>query len=147
MGEREVKAFAMAPLPVVVPLIFSIGVKAIVGDSGDAGVAGVLLAILAFVLISYGATLLIGIPIHLVLRRFRKRDLIHYVSAAVLPFVILAGAIAVWLQLDPVPTRPVNPFSVHANGGIAIRWTLVIAAVAALSATTFWYVGVRPQQS
>jgi hypothetical protein len=66
MGEREIRAFALAPLPLVVPLLLAIGVKAVVEDTGDAGYAGVFFAMLAFALLSYIATLLIGVPIHLV---------------------------------------------------------------------------------
>ncbi|QNQ08340.1 hypothetical protein [Sphingomonas alpina] len=143
MGEREIKAFALAPLPLVAPLLLAIAVNAVAGDTGDGGYAGVFFAMLAFALLSYVATLLIGIPIHLVLQHFRKTGLIHYLSLAVLPFLLLAGAIAVWLQLAPAPVPPVNPFGLYMNGGVAIKWTLVFAAIASLSATTFWYAGVR----
>lgn len=144
MGEQEIRAFALAPLPWLVPLLLAAGVKAVVGDTGDAGYAGVFFAMLAFALLSYVPILLIGVPIHLVLQRFQKTRLIYYVSLAVLPFVLLAGTIAVWAQLAPVP--PVNPFSVLANAGDAIKWTLAFAAVAALSATTFWYARVRQRK-
>ncbi len=150
MGRREIKALAIAPLPVVVPLLLAIGVNAMIGDTGDAGAAeaaGIFLAMLAFALFSYGATLLIGLPIHLVLRRFQKIGLINYLSLTVLPFVLFAGAIAVWLQLSPAPVPPVNPFGLHMQGGAVIKWTLAFAAIASLSATTFWYAGVRQPQS
>ncbi|MES2058457.1 MAG: hypothetical protein V4564_21145 [Pseudomonadota bacterium] len=147
MGGREIKAFALAPLPVLVPLLVAIGINAVVGGTGDAGGADILLAMLAFVLFGYGTTFLIGIPIHLVLRRFRKTGLIYYLSLTVLPFVLLAGAIAVWLQLAPAPAPPVNPFSLYAQGGGAIKWTLAFGAIASLSATTFWYAGVRQPKS
>lgn len=143
MGERVIKAFALAPLPVVVPLLFAIGVNSVVGGTGDAGGAGIFLAMLIFVLFSYGATFLIGIPIHLVLRRFQQTGLIYYLTLTVLPFVLLAGAIAIWLQLAPAPVLPVNPFGLYMQGGVVIKWTLAFAAIASLSATTFWYVGVR----
>lgn len=147
MGEREIKAFALAPLPVVVPLLFATGVNVVVGDMGDATGADILLAMLALVLFSYGATFFIGIPIHLVLRRFQKTALIYYLSLTVLPFVLLAGAIAVWLRLAAAPVPPVNPFGLYMQGGGVIKWTLAFAAVASLSATTFWYAGVRQPKS
>ena len=147
MGDREIKAFGLAPLPLVVPLLLPIGLRAVVGDTGDAGYAGVLFAMLAFALFSYFATLLIGVPIHLVLRRLEIRGLLYYVGLAVLPFVLFAGTIAVWVQLAPPPVPPVNPFSVLANVGEVIKWTLAFAAIASLSATTFWYVGVRHPKS
>ena len=147
MGGREIKAFAIAPLPVVVPLLLAIGVNAVVGDTGTAGAAGIFLAMLAFVLFSYGATFMIGLPIHLVLRRFQKIGLINYLSLTALPFILLAGAIAVWLQLAPAPVPPVNPFGLYMQGGVVIKWTLAFGAIASLSATTFWYAGVRQPQS
>ena len=61
MGEREIKAFALAPLPVLVPLLFATGVNAVVGDMGDATGADIFLAMLALVLFGYGAAFLIGI--------------------------------------------------------------------------------------
>jgi hypothetical protein len=147
MGEREIKAFALAPLPVVVPLLFAIGVNVVLGDTGDAAGAGIFLFMLAVVLFSYCATFFIGIPIHLVLRRFQKTALIYYLSLTVLPFVLLAGAIAVWLRLAPAPVPPVNPFGLYMQGGVVIKWTLAFAAIASLSATTFWYAGVRQPKS
>ena len=147
MGDREIRAFALAPLPFLVPQLLAMGLRAVVGDTGDAGYAGVLFAMLAFALLSYFATLLIGVPIHLVLRRFEKRGLLYYTVLAVLPFVLVAGTIAVWVQLAPATVPPVNPFSVLANVGEAIKWTLAFAAIASLSATTFWYVGVRQPKS
>ena len=143
MGERERKAFALAPLPVVLPLLLAIGVNAVIGDAGDGGGAAIFLAMWMVVLLGYGTALVIGIPIHLLLRRFRKTGLIYYLSLTVLPFVLLAGAIAVWLQLAPAPVLPVNPFGLYMQGGVVIKWTLAFAAIASLSATTFWYVGVR----
>ena len=147
MGEQEIRAFALAPLPWLVPLLLAAGVKAVVGDTGDAGYAGVFFAMLALALLSYVPILLIGVPIHLVLQRFQKTRLIYYVSLAVLPFVLLAGTIAVWAQLAPAQVPPGNPFSVLANAGDAIKWTLAFAAIAALSATTFWYARVRQRKS
>jgi hypothetical protein len=143
MDEREIRAFSVAPLPWVVPLLLAVGVKAVVGDTGDAGYAGVFVAMVVFVLLSYFATLVIGAPIHLVLKLFEKTGLIYYVSLAVLPFVLLAGAIAAWTQLAPTSGTDVNPHGLYMNGGVAVKWTLVFAAIASLSATTFWYAGVR----
>ncbi|MFC3580340.1 hypothetical protein [Sphingomonas hylomeconis] len=143
MNEREIKAFALAPLPVAVPLLFATGANAVLGDVGDADIADILIAMLVFVVLSYGVTLVIGIPIHVGLRRFKKTGLIHYLSATVLPFVLLAGAIAVWLRLASAPAPPVNPFGLFMQGAVAIKWTLAFGAIAALSATTFWYAGVR----
>lgn len=147
MGTREIRAFALAPLPVLVPLLLAIGVNAVVGDTGDAGATGVFLAMLAFALFGYGATVLIGLPVHLVLQRFRKVGLINYLSLTILPFALFAGAIAVWLQLASAPVPPVNPFSPYMQGSVVIKWTLAFAAMASLSATTFWYAGVRQPQS
>lgn len=147
VGGREVKAFAITPLPVLVPLLLSIGVNALAGDTGDAGGTGVLVAMLAFALFGYGATVLIGVPVYLVLQRFHKAGLINYLALTILPFVLFAGAIAVWLHLVSAPVPPVNPFGLYMQGNVVIRWTLLSAILASLSATTFWYAGVRQPQS
>jgi hypothetical protein len=143
VGRQEIKAFALAPLPVLVPLLLAIGVNAVVGDTGDAGATGVFLAMLAFTLFGYGTTVLIGLPIHLVLQRSHKVGLINYLSLTILPFALFAGAIAVWLQLASAPVPPVNPFGLYMQGSVVIEWMLVSAAIASLSAATFWYVGVK----
>ena len=147
MGEREIRAFSLAPLPVIVPLLLAIGINVVVGGTGDAPGPGIILFMLVLVLLSYGVTFFIGIPIHLALRRFQRAALIDYLSLTVLPFVLLAGAIAVWLRLAPAPAPPVNPFGLYMQGGVVIKWTLAFAAIAALTATTFWYAGVRQPRS
>ncbi len=147
MDDREIRAFTLAPLPWLIPLLAAIGVNAVVGDTGDAGYTGAFVAMLVFALLSYVATFLIGGPIHLVLRRFQRTGLIYYLGLAVLPFVLLAGAIAAWTQLGPAPGPKINPHSLYMNGSFAIKWLLVFAATASLSAITFWYTGVRRPKS
>ena len=147
MGGQEIKAFALAPLPVLVPLLLVTGIKAVLGDTGDAGATGVFLAMLAFTLLGYGATVLIGLPIHLVLQRFHKVGLIDYLSLTIMPFALFAGVIAVWLKFASAPVPPVNPFGLYMQGNVVIKWTSAFAAIASLSATTFWYVGVRRPRS
>ncbi|AJP71045.1 hypothetical protein [Sphingomonas hengshuiensis] len=143
MGEREIKAFALAPLPILVPLLLGTGFKAVIGDRGDANAADILLIMSVLILFGYGAALSVGLPIHLALRRFHKSALVYYLIGAALPFVVLAGAIAVWLPLAPAPAPSVNPHGLYMQGGVVIKFLLAFAAVASLSATTFWYAGVR----
>ena len=147
MGEREIKAFALAPLPVVAPLLLAIGVNAVIGDTGDAGAAAIFLAMWMVVLFGYGTTLVIGIPVHLLLRRFRKTRLIYYVALAALPFLLLAAAIAFHLRFGPAPLPPVNPFGLYQQGALVIKWMLAFAAIASLCASMFWYAGVRRPRS
>jgi len=144
---RELKAILLAPLPVVVPLLLLIGINALAGGTGDAGGSGIALATVTLVVLSYGATFFIGIPIHLILRHFEKTALIYYLGLTVLPFVLLAGTIAVLCWLAPAPVPPTNPFGLQTQEGLVIKATLAIAAIAALSASVFWYFGVRQPKS
>ena len=144
---RELNAILLAPLPVVVPLLLSIGINALAGHTGDGAGSSIVLAALVLVVLSYGATFFIGIPIHLILRRFQKTALIYYLGLAVLPFALFAGTIAVWLRLAPAPVPPVNPFGLYMQEGLVIKATLAIAAIATLSASVFWYFGVRQPKS
>jgi len=144
---RELKAFLLAPLPVAGILLLSIAIIALARDTGDAAGADIVLAAPVLALLSYGVTFFIGIPIHLILRRFRKTALIYYVGLTILPFVLLVDTIAVWLRLAPTPVPPVNPFGLYMQEGLVIKATLAIAAIAALSASVFWYFGVRQPKS
>lgn len=144
---RELKAIGLAPLPVVVPLLLSIGFNALARDTGDTAGSDLVLAVLILVLLSYGAIFFIGIPIHLILRHFQKTALIYYLGLTVLPFALFVGTIAVWLRLAPTPVPPVNPFGLYMQEALVIKATLAIAAIAALSASVFWYFGVRQPKS
>jgi len=130
-----------------VPLLLSIGINTLAGDTGDAGGAGIVLATFTLVVLSYGATFFIGIPIHLILRHFEKTALIYYLGLTVLPFLLLASTIAVWCWLAPAPVPPINPFGLRRQEGLVIKATLAFAAIAALSASVFWYFGVRQPKS
>jgi hypothetical protein len=132
---------------VVAPVLISIGVNALIGDAGDGGGAAIFLAMWIVVLLSYGVALVIGIPVHLLLRRFRKTGLIYYLALAAFPFLLLATAIAVWVRFGPAPAPPINPFSLYRQGGLVIKWMLAFAAMASLCASMFWYAGVRQPKS
>lgn len=147
MAERETKAFALAPLPVIVPVLIAVVLNAIRGGTGDATAADIVAAMLFLLFLSYGAIAFIGVPIHLVLRHFKKTALTHYLGLTALPFVLLAGAIAIWRWLGPAPTPPVNPFGLYEQSDTAIKEVLAFAAAASLSAAIFWHFGVRQPKS
>jgi hypothetical protein len=89
LSKRELSGFALAPLPVVAPLLLMFGViiSSAPPDSGAAFEAGAQL-----VLGSYVATLLLGLPIHLILRWKGRHSL-----AAYLGFTVLGGRTHRWL--------------------------------------------------
>lgn len=147
VGGREIRAFTLAPLPVLVALLLAIGINATLGGAGDASGADTFLFMLALLMLSYGTAFAIGIPVHLLLRRFRKTSLIYYMVLAAFPFVLIAAAIAVRLRLGPAPLPPINPFGLYMQGGLVIKWMLAFAASASLSASIFWYAGVRSPKS
>src|SRR4051812_29225987 len=126
MSEREGRAFALAPLPWLVPLLLAVGINAVAGDTENGGFPAIFFVMVIFAVLSYVATLLFGVLIHIVLNHFQKTGLIYYVGLAVLPFALFAVAIAVWLLLDPatavVIDKHFNPHSIYMNRGVTIKW-------------------------
>jgi hypothetical protein len=144
MSEREMRAFALAPLPVLALALVLVVTGSVAAPDADALLIG-LIGIVFLALFLYGAVLLIGLPIHLLLRRLRKTALVHYLGLVVLPILLLGIGFMIWVRrtLKPLSVGE-NPFSLSrlwANAGLAT--TLTFAAIAALSASTFWYAGVR----
>jgi hypothetical protein len=148
MSEREMRAFALTPLPVLALALLMSMSTAVRDRSGDE----FLISLVGTVILTaflYGAIILIGVPIHLLLRRLRKTALGYYLGLAVVPIVLLGVGLAIWARQTLKPLSPSeNPFGLlrlWASGGIAT--TLTFAAIAALSASTFWYAGVRRPKS
>lgn len=143
LGKREVKAFALAPLPMVLPVLLMSG-AILAGPPQHAADAFVVM--FQSLVAIYGATLLIGMPIHLLLRRNRQLGLRSYLVLTVMAVTLIAGAAAIWDRLHRSPVNS-NPFALHLWSAYGIKLTFVFALLAALSASIFWSVAVRQQRS
>ena len=144
VGKREIKAFALAPLPVVTPVLLMFGFILVEAPRDGASVFG---ATLVMVLLIYGVTLLIGLPVHWMLQRKGQTALVAYLGFTVLAVFVLSGAFAVWNQLAPIYADG-NPHSLrHMWSGYGVTMTLVFAALASLSASIFWCAAVMPPKS
>jgi len=143
MGSREAKAFALAPLPVVGPMLIMFGAIAIVTPSEGARVFGAMLGLLVW---TYGVTLLIGVPVHLLLQRTRQTALTAYIGLTFLTVSLIAGLFALWDRLSPRGKND-NPFALHMWSSYGLKIALVFAALASLSAAIFWCVAIRRPKS
>lgn len=143
MGKREIIAFVLAPLPVVGPVVIMIGII-LAGFPKDW--ADALGAMLKITVMSYGVTLLIGLPIHLLLYRNKRTALSAYTGLAAITVAILAGTFAALDWFLPASANA-NPFALHMWSGFGFRITLIAVALASLSAAIFWSVAVRKPRS
>jgi len=141
--KREVKAFALAPLPVVLPVLLMCGAILAEPPQHAADAFVVMFQSLAII---YGVTLVIGLPVHLLLRRKRQLALSSYLALTVLEVALVAGAAAIWDRLHRSSVTS-NPFALHMWSAYGIKLTLVFAFLAALSASIFWSVAVRRPRS
>jgi hypothetical protein len=144
MGRREVKAFALAPLPVVAPVLVLFGLMVFGAPRDAAAIFGPTMSMIAAI---YGVTLLIGLPVHWLLQRTQRTALSAYLVLTVSVVFLLAAAFSIgnWL----VPTfADGSPHSLrHMWSLYRVVMTLVCAALAALSASIFWCTAVMPQRS
>jgi hypothetical protein len=134
-----VLGFALAPLPVVAPVIlmFAVILSAVPPDSVAA-----LQAAAELVLWSYIAALVIGVPIHLFLRSKQQTGLLAYLGLTVMAAavigglaLVLAGQFSDWAKDNPFA------FTMWSRAGVIV--TLIFAAVSCLCAFIFWGVAVR----
>lgn len=121
--------FLLAPMPLLLPIMwFAI----VVSDTGPLPVQIVqILTIAAFI---YGPTLLFGVPTHVLLRRFGKRRLWHYLAAAMaLPGL---ATLAVFI-IEIIRTEDYGSF-----GAPAAMIGSLLALAAALTALLFWLIAI-----
>ena len=140
--KREIAAFALAPLPVVAPILIMFGLILVSLPRDWPSAAGAMLQLL---LLSYGITLTIGLPLHLTLRRSGLVTLAAYAGTAAIAVVSVAVAFAIFDRVLPQRADN-NPFALHLWSGFGLRMTLAGAALASLSAAIFWCVAVRPSR-
>ncbi|MGF7150989.1 cytochrome c oxidase assembly factor CtaG [Sphingomonas zeicaulis] len=123
---RIIFGFLLAPMPILLPILwFSI----IVSDTGLQLVQ--MLTLAAFI---YGPTLLFGVPAHVLLRRFGKRRLWHYLAAAMTLPVLATLAVFI---MEIIKTDDYNSFGVP-----AMWFGSILAIAAALTALLFWLIAI-----
>lgn len=139
LSKRELSGFALAPLPVVAPLLLMFGVIlfSVPRDSGAAFEAGAQL-----VLGCYVATLLLGLPIHLILRWKGRHSLAAYLGLTDVGVAIMGGLALICEALFPMVPES-NPFAFTMRGRFGVTATLASAAIACICAFIFWLVAVR----
>ena len=143
MCKREIAAFALAPLLVTAPILIMIGFILASLPKDWPSAAGAMLELL---LLCYVTTLIIGIPLHILLRWNRVVTLAAYAGSTAAAIMSIAVALAILDRLIPHPSSD-NPFALHMWSGFGFRMTLVGAALASLSAAIFWSVAVRRPKS
>ena len=82
------------------------------------------------------AALIVGLPAHLLLSRFRVRSLMAYLIAGVIAAVVFG----VWFERLPVTPHPVSWREVLRLASFALPGALLAAAI-------FWRVAVRPSRA
>lgn len=92
-------------------------------------------------MLSYLATLILGLPIHLFLRRRWRTGLLAYLGLTIMAVAVASG-LALLLE-NQFAERGNNPFAFTLWSRNGFILTLLFAAVACLCAFTFWFVAVR----
>jgi hypothetical protein len=141
--KREAIGFALAPLPIVVPLIFLFGFIWL--DRPDDG-ASILSALLEGIFGSYSAAVLIGLPIHLVLHRLGWCSLLAYLGATALGVAAIVGMMMA-ISAAMTPTPAINPRGLLSSTGwlnsTGLYAVLIFTALSLVCASVFWCVSVR----
>ncbi|MDP1028634.1 hypothetical protein Q5H91_15530 [Sphingomonas sp. KR1UV-12] len=132
--KREMKGFALAPLPAVLPFTLLFGI--ILLDQPDHS-ASVINAWMELVLASYGASLSVGVPVHLIHRQLRRRSLRSYLLTTTV--MVLVAALGFELFRLLVLTSPeANPFGFKLATRAGLAATFVVEALALTGSWIFW---------
>lgn len=92
-------------------------------------------------MLSYLATLILGLPIHLFLRRRWRTGLLAYLGLTIMGIAVASGL--AFLMEDWFAARGNNPFAFTLWSRNGVILTLLFAAVACLCASIFWFIAVR----
>ena len=125
-----VKALAAATVSAVVTSLVITAIR----DPSDFSTGLIVFFFLYGIPIAGVAALIVGLPAHLLLSRFRVRSLMAYLIAGVIGAVVFG----VWFERLPVTPHPVMWREVLLNAAFALPGGLVAAAM-------FWRVAVRPR--
>lgn len=139
LSKREILGFALAPLPLIAPLLlmFAVVVFSAPTDRSSAVNAAFQLLVMA-----YGATFVIGVPVHLALRYRCRNSLAAYLGLTVSVIITICGVLALTERVLP-PSVDDNPFRFQMWSRTGLTMMLALASAAALSAYVFWRVAVR----
>lgn len=139
LDKRELMGFAAAPLPFLVPVLAT---HASILSTAPPDSAVILFDMLVILCWGYGITLLIGIPIHLALRRVRQQRLFAYIALAAIA-ALLAGCVLAVLEalLPPLPPER-NPFGLTMWSRFGVAVTIAFAVTGSVSAWIFWKIAV-----
>jgi hypothetical protein len=137
---RSLFAVLLAPLAAVPVLAVLYGPWVV----GDAGLGGLMPVAIGTLLVAYPTTILFGIPVHVILRRYRCTTLADYAAAGAL----LGGLPVVGYCIVAIVFE-----AKFAPGGIwqatvrNVEWgaigTVVFAAGSAAVGASFWWMAVR----
>ena len=138
--EREAMGFALAPLPIVAPFILMFELILLDRPSDS---PAVIEAGLQLILVSYGVTILIGVPVHFALRRLGRCSLRAYLGATGLGVATIGGAMGLLQQLLLPPLAEQNPHGLTLVSRAGMAAMLGFEVFALLGAWIFWHVSVR----
>ena len=131
--------FAFAPLPVVAPVLLMFGAILARAPIDWAAASTAMLQVLALI---YGATLIVGVPLHLLLHRTRRYTLLAYIGGAVAAVVTTFGVVAIADRLRPTSANA-SPFALHPWSGAGVVLAIMSAFFAAIAAAIFWIIAVK----
>lgn len=141
--KRIIAGFLLAPMPFVAPMTI-LFVMIIFGGPNDAMSAAE--AWLELVGSSYGATILIGAPVHLGLTWAARRDLRSYLVATAICLGLVFAAAATVPMLSP-PSPEQNPFRFILLSRLGVIAALICMTFAMAGASIYWAVSVRPRNA
>lgn len=127
-----VKALAAATVSAVVTSLVITAIR----DPSGLSTGLIVLFFLYGIPIAGVASLIVGLPAHLLLSKFRVRSLMAYLIAG----VIAAFIFGVWFERLPVTPHPVSWREVLRTAAFALPGGLIAAAI-------FWRVAVRPSRT
>lgn len=131
--KRVCAGFALAPLPILAPFFLMVGLA-----------SAPVFVIVQFLLLGYGVTLAVGLPVHLVLTMARRQDLLDYLAATAIVILALAGALTVYSRWIFAPVPHGNPFAfplLWNQYGVGV--TMASLVMAGIAAAVFWAIAVR----
>ena len=140
LNKREIVGFALAPLPVLGPLTLLFAMIVMSGDTASAA------AMIELPLMGYGATLLIGLPVHLYLRSRGRHELAAYVLLTAAGCVLIGATLAGYDALCP-PSLQEDPFGMRMSGPFGAKVTIAFTGLACLGAWIFWRTAVRERSA
>ena len=139
LHKREVIGFIVAPLPFLAPFLVMFAVLFFDDPSELLVTAHLAATILVW---SYGATLLVGMPVHLTLRRKGKRGLIAYLGLTFVGALVACAGAAIAEKLFIAPQED-NPFALTMWSSVGVKVTVLFAVLASICACIFWAIAVR----